>query len=159
MKSQPSHKQTLEQMEQRLRQERPSCDPGAGFTERVMASLPPFVEKPRPASPLRWLRLLPVVSAGSAALAIGVAVSVFGPARPHRPAPPPQLAQAAHPEPAEPFTAARLGLALQLPKLGAEQWQTLSVRLDAPLEEELERVINDTRQAIQFVASSFLTER
>ena len=32
-------------------------------------------------------------------------------------------------------------------------------RLDRPLEKELENVISDTRQAIQFVASNFLPEK
>ena len=46
-----------------------------------------------------------------------------------------------------------------VPNITREQFQALTTRLDRPLEKELENVISDTRQAIQFVASNFLPEK
>ena len=47
---------------------------------------------------------------------------------------------------------------VELPKVSSEQIQRLSAKLDQPLQQELQSVISDTRQAIQFVASNFIPE-
>jgi hypothetical protein len=46
-----------------------------------------------------------------------------------------------------------------LPQIRPEQFGELAVKMEQPLEKELENVINDTRSAIQFVASHFLPEK
>jgi hypothetical protein len=45
-----------------------------------------------------------------------------------------------------------------IPSVTTEQFQALTARIDQPLERELENVLNDTRNAIRFVASNFLPE-
>lgn len=45
-----------------------------------------------------------------------------------------------------------------LPQLSSEQLAQISVKLDQPLQKELQSVISDTRQAIQFVAANFMPD-
>ena len=46
----------------------------------------------------------------------------------------------------------------KLPALSPDQIALLTARVNEPLERELQLVISDTRQAIQFVASNFMPE-
>jgi hypothetical protein len=135
-------------IEEALRAERPARKVSEGFADRVIEALPsrPTGESGAPmlSSPQRlWPRL-----AGAAALA---AVAVLGwrqfsPSSPE--APPPVIALA-------PSVAQPTSLDLNLPPVTVEQVQALTMKLDQPLEKELERVLADTRGAIQFVASNF----
>jgi hypothetical protein len=48
---------------------------------------------------------------------------------------------------------------IRIPSITSAQLQSLTERIDQPLEKELKNVISDTRLAIQFVASNFIPEQ
>jgi hypothetical protein len=47
---------------------------------------------------------------------------------------------------------------LRFPELNMASIESLSARIDQPLDREMKNVVSDTRQAIQFVAANFLPE-
>jgi hypothetical protein len=154
MKTNNSHKQSV--LEQRLRSERPDFRAPEDFTERVMAGLPPYAisrsQNPSATSPSRptpWLRF----GLGLAAAAAIVLVLVQLLPRDAGIVSPPAIAVGPQPE------REREVPAWTLPEFPVKQVEALSAKLDEPLEKELQNVISDTRQAIQFVASNFLPEK
>jgi hypothetical protein len=145
-----------EKIEQRLRSEKPMRAAPHGFTERVMARLP---ENSKASEPHREFaqNFFPRFALGVALIAI-VAVFAFEFAKPK----PNQLASSGQPENVESSTHSETPIAaadLGIPVITPEQIQALTVKLDDPLEKELNNVISDTRQAIQFVALNFLPEK
>jgi hypothetical protein len=151
-------------MEERLRKERLVHSAPAGFTERVMANLP----EPRSGSnkrPERPALLWPRFALGFALVAI-VAVFAFEFLKEPQVGPEVALnsiegsnASIADFESSAVESVSAQPLAFPVPNITSEQFQALTTRLDQPLEKELENVISDTRQAIQFVASNFLPEK
>jgi len=144
MKSSASKPLTADPLAERLRSERPSFAAPADFTERVMASLPPFAPAPpRKPAGLFWL---PAIACASIALLVGL-VSLN---RPAGPVAPPATTQ-------NHSTASALPV-LKFPNISVARFEEMTARLDQPLEKELENVIHDTRGAIRFVAANFLPE-
>jgi hypothetical protein len=142
------HSESL--LEHRLRSERPRFSPRAGFTERVMESLPAgiFKRSARSEAADPWLRFTLALGA-AAAIALVVCQILI------RRSPLPAALNAARSE----QKADPAAQALKLPEISMAQVQELSAKLDEPLQNELKNVISDTRQAIQFVASNFLPDR
>jgi hypothetical protein len=152
-------RQSKENIEERLRSEKPMRTAPHGFTERVMSRLP---EEPAKSASLRereynfafWPRFALAV-----ALIVILAVFAFEFAKPkfsHLTAStqqPASVAASGHSE--DQIAAAEISI----PVITPEQIQALTVKLDDPLEKELNNVISDTRQAIQFVALNFLPEK
>jgi len=137
-------------LEARLRARRPEYEAPAGFTDRVLAQLPSG--KPR-TEPEKRFSFFPSIALGMAALAFAAILAaqfLRKDSEPEQAAsnPPPAVAIAHSSE-----------LNLALPRITSEQVETLTLQLNQPLEKELEYVISDTRQAIQFVASNFLPEK
>jgi hypothetical protein len=135
-----NHKPAMSSLEERLRAERPTFSAPEGFTERVMERLGRQEPAPRVARSAPVFRLL--LGFAGAACALLLALK-FVPQRPASPDPQP-LADAI--------------ASIQIPEISAEKVDALTAKLDEPLEIELKKVISDTRQAIQFVASNFLPE-
>lgn len=142
-------------IDQRLRSEKPMCAAPLGFTERVMAHLPQSSAIEREAAearPVLWPRL-----------AFAACLLVFGAFLAYQFSDPKsvQVAAGESPEitvattPPDKVAAADLSI----PVITPEQIHALSIKLDDPLERELNNVISDTRQAIQFVALNFLPEK
>jgi hypothetical protein len=131
-------------LEQRLRSERPLFSPRERFTERVMDSLPPRLNRPRPSVTIPWPR---VVLALAATACIALALAKLLPRDANFP-----------PDPVSVNTQPSAAPALNLPNVSITQVQDLVAKLDEPLQNELNNVISDTRQAIQFIASNFLPE-
>jgi hypothetical protein len=150
-------RQSKKSIEERLRSEKPMRTAPHGFTERVMSRLP---EEPPKSASLRereynfafWPRFAVAV-----ALIVILAVFAFEFAKPkfsHLTASTQQPASVAgHSE--DQIAAEEISI----PVITPEQIQALTVKLDDPLEKELNNVISDTRQAIQFVALNFLPEK
>jgi hypothetical protein len=150
-------RQSKKSIEERLRSEKPMRTAPHGFTERVMSRLP---EEPAKSASLRereynfafWPRFAVAV-----ALIVILAVFAFEFAKPkfsHLTASTQQPASVAgHSE--DQIAAEEISI----PVITPEQIQALTVKLDDPLEKELNNVISDTRQAIQFVALNFLPEK
>lgn len=135
-------------LEQRLRSEQPRYNPRAGFTERVMDSLPDHVTESaslfRPSIP--WLRLVFALGLVSSIALVITQVGIWRASVSE-----PRILVEAESKTDSPAT-------LTLPEISMTQVQEFSAKLDAPLQNELKNVISDTRQAIQFVASNFLPE-
>jgi hypothetical protein len=149
-------RQSKETIEERLRSEKAMRAAPHGFTERVMSRLPegPTADRERVPTFAIWPRFALAI-----ALIVILAVFAFEFAKPkfspltastHQPA---SVATSGYPE--SQMTAADLAI----PVITPEQIQALTVKLDDPLEKELNNVISDTRQAIQFVALNFLPEK
>ena len=153
-------RESKENIEQRLRSEKPMLrmhKAPHGFTERVVARLPESSTIERESAPT--LVLWPRLALGVAVIAIA-AVFAFEFSKPNSNqmiASNQQTTEAvAAPTDSEPVLAAA---DLSIPVITPEQIQALTVKLDDPLEKELNNVISDTRQAIQFVALNFLPEK
>jgi hypothetical protein len=137
-----------DRLEERLKSERPHYEAPPGFTESVLSRLPS--SQSRSLSRER-IAFLPCFALAFALLALaGVfsfqflrTPSAFAPVTANT-TPAPAIAD---------------DLNIVLPNITSEQVQALSLKLDQPLEKELEYVISDARQAIQFVASNFLPEK
>ena len=151
--------QSNESIEQRLRSETPMRAAPHGFTERVMSRLPQdstdsALHRERVQNFAFW----PKFALALALIAIA-AVFAFELAKPESS----QLASATpQPEAVELSADSEPQIAaadLAIPVITPEQIQALTVKLDDPLEKELNNVISDTRQAIQFVALNFLPEK
>jgi hypothetical protein len=143
----------MQSIEDRLRAERPARKAPGDLTDRVMSNLPSHIRSRPESEPTFafWPRF-----------ALGVAlVAVIATASLHYLRPNPQQ----HPGPtsASPTPMATLppadSLDIALPQIQSGQIEALSLHLDQPLQKELQYVISDTRQAIQFVAASFLPEK
>jgi hypothetical protein len=135
----PTHKPDLEE---RLRSERPSFTPSAGFTEAVIERLGRQIAAPRRArASSRLFRVIAGVATAACVVLLALRI-VPHPSAPPVLEPPPV---AATPD-------------LDLPTISFAQVGVLTAKLDEPLEAELRNVISDTRLAIQFVASNFLPE-
>ena len=132
-------------LEERLRSAPPMREAPLGFTERVMSHLPAREES----EPERRFALFPRFAVAFAVVTVA-AVSVFQFLRNNAPSTP--VASNETPEMAP-------ELEIKIPEITSEQVQALTLKLDQPLEKELQYVISDTRQAIQFVASNFLPEK
>jgi hypothetical protein len=137
-------------MEERLRLERPYLQAPPVLTEHVMSNLPDFApvqrDKVRDTQRL-WRRI---------ALATGTIAVTFAVWKGFAPGGGPEtrnlpVATVVQQTPVG-------SVDLRIPNISAEQVEALTAKLDEPLEKELENVISDTRQAIQFVASNFLSE-
>jgi hypothetical protein len=135
-------------IERKLRSERSQFTAPPGFTERVLANLPArmdtFEAKQAIARPFRSLRL--AIGLATAAC-IAFVLLPFLPRSPQLPE-----AISANTEQTPP------SLPITLPSVSAAQVEAWTARLDEPLQKELNNVISDTRQAIQFVASNFIPE-
>ena len=146
-------------IEQQLRSEKPMREAPHGFTERVMAELSRVpedsaAEREREQSLSFWPRF-------ALALASIAIVAVFA-VEFSRPKSQPFVSSSDQPEIVEPSAHSKAQIAsadLALPVITPEQIQALTVKLDDPLKKELNNVISDTRQAIQFVALNFLPEK
>jgi hypothetical protein len=146
-------------IEQRLRAEKLMHAAPAGFTERVMSRLPK-VRHDSPTVPVQvhgYGFLLRFAMAFSAIVI--AAVFAFEFSRPK----PAQLAESsAQSESIAPAAQPEVSIVksdILIPVITPEQVQALTMKLDDPLEKELNNVISDTRQAIQFVALNFLPEK
>lgn len=135
-------------IEQALRSERPRRKVSPGFAERVIDALPP--RRPGAASVSlpkeRAIGPRLILAAGLAGL------TLFG-----------WLSFSPEPEVRSPVVVQQAPLqadpiAINVPNVTAEQFQALSTKIDQPLEQELDRVLADTRNAIQFVAANFMPE-
>ena len=137
-------------IEDRLRNEKPEYSAPTGFTERVMSRLPEQRES-EPEMMKGRVVLWPRLTMAAALIMIaGVLVfEIDGPNGEH------QAVVPRFDSPAVSLENADLGI----PKITPEQIEALTLKIDQPLERELENVINDTRTAIQFVASNFLPEK
>src|SRR5688500_11615038 len=151
-----SMRERKENIEQRLRSEKPMREAPHGFTERVMSRLSEGsrMEPEQTGSFVLWLRF----AFGVAVIAIG-AVFAFEFSKPKS-----NQVVASNQEAetvAAPENSQRENSAadLTIPAITPEQIRALTVKLDDPLEKELNNVISDTRQAIQFVALNFLPEK
>ena len=131
---------------ERLRSERRLHVPSPGFTARVMQRL----EREEKQSEIRgvWPRFAIGVALACAVLVVIVAVLN----RSSHHVPQTEMVSAEASVQTEPLT-------IMIPEITPEQVQALATKLDEPLDKELKNVISDTRQAIQFVASSFLPEK
>lgn len=136
-----------DEIESRLRAERPSYQAPPGFTERVLSELPSVSRRH---STHKMPSFFPRLALGLAAFAL--AALLLSPMLRDGPEPIPIATQNGSSAPAP-------ELDIPLPKITTEQVQALTWKLDQPLEQELRYVISDTRQAIQFVASNFLPEK
>jgi hypothetical protein len=154
-----SMRESKENIEQRLRSEKPMLrmhKAPHGFTERVVARLPESSTIERESAPT--LVLWPRLALGVAVIAIA-AVFAFEFSKPTTNRlvasnqQPDAVAALTHSEPVLDASD------LSIPVITPEQIQALTVKLDDPLEKELNNVISDTRQAIQFVALNFLPEK
>jgi hypothetical protein len=146
------------QIEGRLRSEKPQHVTSAGFTERVMLSLPRSSEARIDARPrqLLWPRLAIAFSLlGISAALVSEFVS-------------PQKAPVTvvdnglknvNPVSVAGSDASPVDGKILLPTITAIQLQALKTNLEDQLETERQHVISDTRVAIQFVASNFLPEK
>ncbi len=145
MRNDPNETQRIEH---RLRAERPMYAAPDDLADRVMAHLPPRISGVRRERMVIWPRF---------AIAFGVVAVAM-------------LLFRFYPDRSGTGTgtgvnvASNTGIApeplkIELPQLPAERVSLLAAQLDQPLEKELENVISDTRQAIQFVASNFLPEK
>jgi len=147
-------KQSRDNIEQRLRPEKPMFKAPDDFTERVMSRLP---SERKAAAPERFA-LLPRLAFCFAVLA----AAAFFASDFSRPTSGPLIASSHSPEPvasSDPQKPELAAVDLSIPVITSEQIQALTVKLDDPLQKELNNVISDTRQAIQFVASNFLPEK
>ena len=153
--------QSNESIEQRLRSETPMRAAPHAFTERVMSRLPQdstdsALHRERVQNFAFWPKFALALALALIAIA---AVFAFELAKPESS----QLASATpQPEAVEPSADSEPQIAaadLAIPVITPEQIQALTVKLDDPLEKELNNVISDTRQAIQFVALNFLPEK
>jgi hypothetical protein len=130
-------------METALREERPLQKAPAGFSDRVIDALPSRAVASRdevlPAQSL-WPRL----ALAAALAAVGV-LAWFQFSRQTQDVAPVMARAPVETRP----------LDLKLPPITVSQVQALTERIDQPLEQELERVLADTRNAIQFVAANF----
>jgi hypothetical protein len=135
----------IQSIEDRLRAERPIQKAPDALIDRVMANLP---SEAAPTAP-RAVAIWPRFALGFASIALIALVSV----RSLQQRPEEIAAEQTAPAPAT------KALQIALPKVETAQLQELTLQLDQPLEKELQNVISDTRQAIQFVASSFLPEK
>jgi hypothetical protein len=136
----------LPAIEHRLRAERPAHPAPPGLTERVIANLPAEVT----AGPAPTFSLWPRFALGLAAVTL-IAGALFHFSR-RDPAPSPGPDVVATTLPPEPLN-------LDFPTIQTVPLEAFAQHLDQPLEKELQNVISDTRQAIQFVAASFLPEK
>ena len=134
-------------LEERLRSAPPVREAPIGFTERVMAHLANAPVRER-SVPERRFAFLPRFAIALAVVTVA-AVGAFQFLRNS----PPSTSLASNDLPETP------DLEIKIPEITSEQVQALTLKLDQPLEKELEYVISDTRQAIQFVASNFLPEK
>ncbi|MGZ8938904.1 MAG: hypothetical protein ACXW32_06810 [Limisphaerales bacterium] len=146
-------------IEERLRNERPVHSAPEGFTDRVMANLSdsrPVREEEVETRGALWPRF-------ALRLALITIATVLAFQFLKGPVVEPQIAlNGAHEPAADPEQVPSVAvepLTFPVPRITSEQLQALTTRLDQPLEKELENVISDTRQAIQFVASNFLPEK
>lgn len=133
-------------VEHRLRSERPMRQAPIGFTERVMSRIPSMPEIPMERKHTLFFPRFALSFAILALAAFG-AFQFFQ----QDPGPAPLIANDTGDSGSE--------LNFSIPPITSAQVQALTLKLDQPLEKELEHVISDTRQAIQFVASNFLPEK
>jgi hypothetical protein len=147
----------MSRIEKRLREERMEYSAPAGFTDRVMAEVAHLSERRGRSEEnagemgmAMWAKMV----VGFAMLAIaGVLVfEFFGSYGPE------QVAVRA-PNSGGDADQQLVVSEFSLPQIRPEQFGELAVKMEQPLEKELENVINDTRSAIQFVASHFLPEK
>lgn len=143
-----STERKIADLERRLRAERPHFRAPAGLTERIIEDLPRSIS-PRNTPSVGFYSLLPRF----ALVAVALAAAALLIAR--RPADSTQtdarIVPSATLSPVEP-------VALEIPNVGPEQIESLTAKLDEPLEKELKNVLSDTRNALRFVASNFLPE-
>ena len=146
-----------DQLEQRLRREKPEHSAPCGFTERVLSKLPSDARSPvRNDSPPQQL-LWPRLATAFALLAIAAIVlpEFVSQKSIHSISEPASASSLRHGE----VSTSRTTEPLPLPTITQQQFQALTAKLDDPLEKELNNVISDTRIAIQFVAANFIPDR
>jgi hypothetical protein len=143
MKSSDVHKN----IENALRAERPAHQVSPGFAERVIDALPARPTKAKRSEAVTSQKLWPRLAfAAALCLAVFLAWRQFAPQTPEKTPIIVDLDRESKP------------LDIQLPPVSIEQVRALTEKIDQPLEKELERVLADTRNAIQFVASNFIPE-
>jgi len=131
-------------IEERLRNSVPRAEIPFGFTNRVFSRIARGPEREPRAQSFPWMRM-----------AMGTGFILLGSFVIHKTSTKPAT---------EPVLAAQQGnssrdvVFANLPRISSQEIGQLTVRLDQPLETELQSVISDTRQAIQFVASNFIPE-
>ncbi|HEX7859557.1 MAG TPA: hypothetical protein VF773_04480 [Verrucomicrobiae bacterium] len=146
-----------DQLEQRLRREKPEHAAPFGFTERVMSKIPSDARSSFRSDSHPQQLLWPRLATAFALLAIAAVLL-------------PELASQksthftsgqANPSssPHGDTSTALITEPLPLPTITQQQFQALTTQLDDPLEKELNNVISDTRIAIQFVAANFIPDR
>jgi hypothetical protein len=145
MKNATAHKpdMSMTALERELRAKRPHFATSHGFTDRVMENLGPMERPVRTRHPAVSWRFIAGFSAVSAVLLIALVQAL--PRSPQLVTQTPTVTE----EPQISTTQDKSGIYLA-------KVEELTARLDEPLEKELQNVISDTRQAIQFVASNFL---
>jgi hypothetical protein len=133
-------------LESRLRNARPQAQVPFGFTNRVLskASRAELIEMDEPMAGFPWSKL--AIATVSILLA---GLFIFQTSIDRRPAK--QMARKSGLKKAD----KRL---VELPRVSSDQIKQLTVKLDQPLQNELQYMISDTRQAIQFVASNFIPD-
>lgn len=104
-------------------------------------------------SAVHWLAWPQFVTAGAALAIVGVLVFQLSERRDD-----PELVAPVEHSPGFPVNDVVAITQIELPKITPEQVGALTMQIEQPLQEELENVLNDTRTAIQFVASNFLPE-
>lgn len=134
----------MSKIERDLRNEKLSHSPAPGFYLRLESKLDRSADAtPGASRNVLWPRL--VFAMATLALSAVLFLQVDGKS-------PTQLSQINSP-PSEPVMEIP-----PLPQLSSEQLAQISVKLDQPLQKELQSVISDTRQAIQFVAANFMPD-
>ena len=148
MKQNTPHKQRI--LEERLRAERPSFRPSAGFTDRVLAAVPSHPGRAEQTNfCFPWFRLMTGLATLTALVFLLLQVLPPSPAV----LPPVTVTQSRPVAETPPLVIPEF-----IPELPVEKLEAFTAKLDEPLEKELKNVISDTRLAIQFVASNFLPE-
>jgi hypothetical protein len=132
----------MESVEQRLRAERPVHRAPESITDAVMRNLS-RENGPIPQRSVVWPRF----AIGFAMIAAVALLSI-------------NLLHPPQDDPLQKVPAAPSeSLSISIPEIPAAHFEQLTLHLDQPLEQELQKVISDTRVAIQFVAASFLPEK
>ena len=139
------------ELEKRLRSENPaskSIDVSDAVMRRIRLDDEPLKHPLKEGSPVRF----PLFPALAGAAALIAAAAFFG--EPTKPEIPKGVAGAQAVQ-ASPLPQPLLP---EVPAITPEQIGKLTAKLNEPLQKELQFVISDTREAIQFVASNFLPE-
>jgi hypothetical protein len=144
-------------IDERLRRKRPEHAAPVGFTARVMLNLPKRRAEREDRPVIFWPRLTVAVALMTI---VGVFLfEFFGQSQ--------QADQTAShvrepsiaPLPVTASTKAFFPERIEVLKVTPEQFGVLAIKLNQPLEKELDNMISDTKVAIQFVASNFLPEK